>query len=229
MGWSEPSLSIPTALSEPETHLPAAAVGADAERSGYSGSRSCPRSAGAARGGGSGAKPCFRSNRWMSGGSLAAFTHRMGPPQACHVKPRRRDGRAQPHQEVVRLEGQRVRSVLPDVFQRQQQPAVLAPPKTLLRQRGAQYIAAKPFQLRSVSAIDDLLRVQVNTQGRGHWSIGLNSPGWSDCMGWTTTITLRCGMRIYRCGPTRQSTGPTATCGAASRALLTRKALFKLG
>ena len=42
------------------------------------------------------------------------------------------------------------------------QLAVLAPALTLLRQRRAQHVAAKPFQLRSVSAIDDLLRVQVN-------------------------------------------------------------------
>ena len=57
---SPKSLTIPTALSEPETHLPA--VGGDAERSGYSGSGSCPKSASIAQRGGSGAKPCFRSS-----------------------------------------------------------------------------------------------------------------------------------------------------------------------
>jgi hypothetical protein len=87
---------------------------------------------------------------------------------ADHVEPGGRDGRAKSDQQIVGLEPEGARAVLPKVLERQFEAAIGAPIEALLRERGSHGVSTEPLELRSIAAVDPLLGVDVDTEGLGH-------------------------------------------------------------
>ena len=74
----------------------------------------------------------------------------------------------EPDQEVVGLEDESARAVLPRVLEPELESAVGEPLEALLSNGRPRDVAAKPLELSPVSAVDDLLGVHVNAAHFGN-------------------------------------------------------------
>src|SRR5690606_14413478 len=97
---------------------------------------------------------------------------RQDPEVSDHVKPGWRNRGAEPHQKLEGLEYEGACAVLPHVLQCELQAPVSAPLKPLLRQRRSHHVAAQPFELPSISAVNQLLGVDVDAERLGHGLVG---------------------------------------------------------
>jgi hypothetical protein len=74
-----------------------------------------------------------------------------------------------PDQQVVGRQDKRSCAVFPSLLQLELEEGVGASTQGLLRQRWAQDVAAEPFKLSSVAAVDELFRMQVDAE---HFAAG---------------------------------------------------------